>query len=180
MPTLLQRPRHHPASAQRGQSVVEFALVFPILILLIVAIADFARYYTSAIAIESAVREAADFGSFQATNWDDVIVDANGLTNKDKTESEMWVRVCSAASSLPDYVGDPPGTPGMTCANPAMVANLTPADPACTNSNTEPPCELKVTVTYTFRLILGIPPMPESVTFDRSSTFALSSLDPGP
>jgi len=59
----LQRRRHS------GQSVVEFALVVPVLLLILLAIADFGRMYTSAVAVESAGREAADFGAFDATYW---------------------------------------------------------------------------------------------------------------
>ena len=54
---------------QAGQSVTEFALIVPILLLLLIAISDFGRFYASAVAVEAAGREAADFGAFDASNW---------------------------------------------------------------------------------------------------------------
>ena len=47
----LRRPRRPPAS---GQSVVEFALVLPILAILMLAIVDLGRIYTTMVSVESA------------------------------------------------------------------------------------------------------------------------------
>ena len=43
-----------------GQSLVEFALVVPILIIVFVAVADFGRIFAASIAIEAATRDAAE------------------------------------------------------------------------------------------------------------------------
>lgn len=56
-------------SARRGQSLVEFALVLPILLLLTLGVIDAARVFTANIALTNAVREAAIFGG-QGTNYD--------------------------------------------------------------------------------------------------------------
>ena len=44
----------------RGQSTVEFVLIAPILILLLVAIADFGRVFATGVAVEAATRNAAE------------------------------------------------------------------------------------------------------------------------
>lgn len=44
----------------RGQSMVEFALIVPILLVLFVAVADFGRIFATVIALESATRDAAE------------------------------------------------------------------------------------------------------------------------
>jgi len=53
--------------AERGVNVVEFALVLPILLLLVAGIADFGRAFYAYIAITNASREGARLGSH--TPW---------------------------------------------------------------------------------------------------------------
>jgi hypothetical protein len=44
----------------RGQSLVEFALVVPIMVVLFVAVADFGRVFATGLTLEAAVRDAAE------------------------------------------------------------------------------------------------------------------------
>src|SRR5918999_379430 len=46
--------------AVRGQSLVEFALVLPILLVLLLGIADFGRVFTAGIVLEASARNAAE------------------------------------------------------------------------------------------------------------------------
>src|SRR5262249_47490444 len=102
----------------RGQSVVEFALVAPILLFMVIAIADFGRLYTAAVAIESAAREAADYGAFDANHWS-----SSNPANITATLAEMQKRACTAAagSHLEGYAGAPDNT---TCTNPTFSCTL--------------------------------------------------------
>ncbi|MEA2548884.1 MAG: TadE-like protein, partial [Chloroflexota bacterium] len=52
-----------------GQAVVEFAIVLPVMLLILLGIADFGRLFASAVAVEAAGREAADYGAFDASRW---------------------------------------------------------------------------------------------------------------
>src|SRR6476620_10308625 len=106
------RPRHSAS----GQSVVEFAIVVPVIMLLLVGIADFGRLYTSAVAVESASREAADFGAFQASNW--------SAANVSTTVAMMEQRACVAAagSHLEGYRTTDPSN--ATCTNPSFACAL--------------------------------------------------------
>ncbi len=104
----------------RGQSVVEFALVLPIMVVLLLAIVDFARIYTTMMTVESAAREAADFGTtLGAGKWE------NGALGvpRDETVSEMKRRACVASSSLPDYE-DPDDPSTGACTNPDVSNRL--------------------------------------------------------
>jgi hypothetical protein len=166
---------------EQGQSVVEFALVLPILVFLMLAVVDFSRIFTTMLSVESAAREAADFGTFGSQKWNDAAVVA--------TEADMRRRACVAASDLPDYVG-----PDTSCSNPAFSYELSldkgatwvpySAGLGCDDALREPPCWLKVTLSYDFRIItplniqfldrtLGLPSV---ITFERSSIFAMTDL----
>ena len=57
-------------SSALGQSMVEFALVLPMLLVLFLGVADFARVFTSGIALEATTRDAAEVGAIQRRNND--------------------------------------------------------------------------------------------------------------
>lgn len=176
-----------------GQSVVEFALVLPLMVIMMVAILDLARVYTTMMSVESAAREAADYGTtLGAGKWQ------TGLP-MDGTVAEMQRRACVAASNLPDYQ-DPDDDPATGCTNPSFAYCLTmsiggtctyPVDPTaqtCDNPLRAPPCTVTVTLTHDFHLLapLGFDffgvhlGLPNTLTFDRDSTFAMTDIDVAP
>jgi Flp pilus assembly protein TadG len=57
--------------AGRGQSLVEFALITPVLILILAISADFGRAFTAYISIGSAAREGASYGMESQANSTD-------------------------------------------------------------------------------------------------------------
>lgn len=159
-----------------GQALVEFALLLPLALLLIVAIGDFARLYTTAITVESAAREAADFGAFSASNW--------LAANQAKTWADMQQRACTAASTLPDYQSSDPAN--KTCTNPAITYTLdNPYSIDC--STTVPagdtPCAVHVTAQYAFKPIIGgvgIPGtafvFPTTLTITRNISYVVNDF----
>jgi Flp pilus assembly protein TadG len=166
--------------------VVEFALIFPVLLFLLVGVADFGRLYTSAVAIESAVREAADYGAFQTNRWDPA--------NVSTTVEEMQRRACVAAagSHLQDYATSDPSN--STCSNPSFQCWLEHsgvdvdcgtsggmiAGTDCAASATEPPCTVHVRLDFNFRTILQVPIVPGTIQLVRESRFRISDLAPPP
>jgi hypothetical protein len=178
------RPRRS-ARRRNGQSVVEFALVLPVMVFLMLAVIDLARIYTTMLSVESAAREAADFGTFGSQKWNDSIA----TLPVDGTEDKMKLRACVAASELPDYVG-----PDTNCTNPAFAYELSldkggtwqPYSPGlgCDDATREPPCWLKVTLSYDFRIFVPLNlqvfgqtyGLPSTMTFERSSVFAMTDL----
>lgn len=171
---------------ESGQSIVEFTLIFPIILLLLVSIADFGRFYTSAVAIEAATREAADYGAFQINRWT--------AANVPTTVAQMQRRACIAAagSHLQDYRST--DVTNATCTNPVFICQLERSGVAvdCTASNgsvagtdcalsaTEPPCTVHVRLEFDFRTILQLPPLPTTVRIVRDSRFRISDLAPPP
>lgn len=55
------------AGAQRGTALVEFALVLPLLLVLVMGIIDFGRAYQTQIMLTNAVREGARLGATGAS-----------------------------------------------------------------------------------------------------------------
>ena len=162
----------------RGQSIVEFALILPLLLILFLAVADLARIYSTMVTIESAAREAADFGAFNSRNWETSPVDNAALTM-----SQMRERACIAARNLPDYVG-----PDDNCTNPQIVIDLQEPDGAtgsnCDDETRVDPCRVVVTLTHQFHLIVPLSisifdvtvGFPSTMTFSRTSIFAISDF----
>jgi hypothetical protein len=179
--------------------VVEFALILPIIAFLLVGILDFSRVFTAMMTVESAAREAADYGAWQSGNWSGDLDDTDSAHHK--TIDGMKGRACIASRNLWDFSGDL-----ADCTNPSIAIDVidqngnsavgsdglieADCDEAVrkAGANDLGPCRVKVDLTYTFDLIVPIGfdvggtrlGLPQTVTFVRSSTFAISdfSVDP--
>ena len=55
----------HTGQDPRGQSLVEFALLLPILLVILLGVADFGRVFQAGIVMESATRAAAEAGAVE-------------------------------------------------------------------------------------------------------------------
>lgn len=171
---------------QHGQSLVEFALIIPILFLIAVAVGDFGRVYVSAVTIESAAREAADYGAFLKPNWC-VIADALAPScsipgNVPFTVAEMERRACTTASTLPDYEEPPLTVNHATCTNPTFDYALEnapadgPYDPSCSLEQAGCVKIVHVWLEHDFSTTIDFPPLPSTVHIRRDSYYAISEL----
>jgi Flp pilus assembly protein TadG len=167
-------------------------MVLPLMLILMLGIVDLARIYTTMMSVESAAREAADYGTtLGAGKWQDG-------APKDATVAEMERRACVAASDLPDYT-DPdsdPQTGGCTnpsfayCVRTSALAPCGAFDPSagCENPLRTTPCAVTVTLAHDFHLIapvnfqfMGVTyGFPSTLTFERTSTFAITDIDLAP
>ena len=77
----------------RGQSLVEFSLILPILMILVFGILDFGLGLRSYISLSNAVREGARYAS--VGNPVGIESDCNGMTN-----DTVYGRICVATGGL--------------------------------------------------------------------------------
>lgn len=64
----MTRPRRNPDERSRGQTLVEFALVLPVFLLLTLGVVDGARVFSAYIAVTNAAREGALYAA-AGTNY---------------------------------------------------------------------------------------------------------------
>ena len=96
---------------EKGQALVEFALLVPIFLILMFAIVDFGMGFHSWITVTNSAREGARLGAVQATT-DDIIQrveDTSDLINED---AKMTVTVGCGPSSDPPPTDPCPSLPG--------------------------------------------------------------------
>ena len=101
---------------ERGQSLVEFALVLPILLILLLGITDFGLAFYGMVTVNTAAREGARQGVLGDADIDDVI-DATygtaktlpGLGDKDdpKTKTKLGIQI-NGKEAYPNDIADFP------------------------------------------------------------------------
>lgn len=106
-------PREH---SRRGQSVVEFALVLPMLLVLFLGIADFGRVFAAGITIEAAARNGAEAA---AQEYLQIRRSSSAPTSADYTRihAEAAETVCEEAAALSNKAAS-----GGVCTMPAAAA----------------------------------------------------------
>ena len=97
--------------SERGQALVEFGLVLPLLMILLLGIADFGRIFQAGIAEEAAVRDAAEavaqeYLQFYNANGDPTATALLDTTQYDTLHAHALEVACREAERMPGRVVD--------------------------------------------------------------------------
>jgi Flp pilus assembly protein TadG len=133
-----------------GQSLVELALLLPILAFLMLGGADVARAYAIQLAVQNGARAGAEAAAIAFAPTVD--------SAKARTRDEMG------------------RTPGMDATAPTVDVTFARSDDvtACANPPTEAvPCFATVRVRHTFRTVTPWPLIPNTFNFDRRTTMRM-------
>jgi hypothetical protein len=110
--------------------MVEFALVLPLLLVLLLTVVDFGRIFNAGITIESAARTAAETAAAEylreAARVAPGPISTSGYAS---VHQAAWQSVCDEAATLPNAA---PGGGGGECVGLATVA--------CVHDNLDPIC----------------------------------------
>ena len=128
----------HAGRVRRGQSLVEFSLVLPMLLVLLFGLADFGRVFTAGIGVEAAARNAAEAA---AQEYLQVVRNKSGgldTTDYQRIHQVAIETVCREAAVLPNHAVDGGGACTMplaaVCVHDGndLAGCGTEADPAVT------------------------------------------------
>ena len=105
---LATRLRTHLHDRTRGQSLVEFALVLPIIMLLLLTALDFGRVYLGYINLQNMARIASNFAANNPTAWTisaDPVIQAKATQAKLKYQNEILADAAATNCNLPIVAG---------------------------------------------------------------------------
>jgi Flp pilus assembly protein TadG len=154
---ILSRPRNNRSL---GQSLVEFALILPILLTLTGAAIDVARVYGAWVALEGATRDAAE----------QVATDAL-VTSQAAAAAKARTIVCSQLVNSPGFAS-PPGNP-TNCTSPALIVTWTKVMASPGDKN--PLVTVTVLSSLPFRTLFGYPLLTQNGAWNLGSnqTYAI-------
>jgi Flp pilus assembly protein TadG len=158
-------PRRHirrPGAGRRGQSLVEFALILPILLTLTGAAIDVARVYGAWVNLESATRDAAE----QVATDINVTTQAGALT---RAKAILCTELANTAG-----FASPPGNP-TACTSPAITVTWA-SSIAAPGSFKYPLVTVTVASTLPFRTLFGYPLFTQNGAWTLGSSQTYSIL----
>lgn len=146
------RPKHNglrsrtatAAETRSGAAAVEFAVVLPILVVMLAGTADYGRFASTSVAVCNASRAGAGYGCIHP--WDSYTSQSFMTTCKAKVEEEF--------SSVPGF--DP--------------QNLSVQ---ITSEGTWPHGRVRVAVTYPFRTVVNWGFIPSSISISRTTVLPM-------
>ncbi len=127
---------HSTGRSRRGQSLVEFALVLPMLLVLLLGVADFGRVFQAGITIEAAARNGAEAAAQEYLQLMRGATLPLPTADYQRLHDVAIQSVCEEAVNLANFA---PGTP---CGMPAVSVCVHDGyDPLCATESGSAPVE---------------------------------------
>jgi Flp pilus assembly protein TadG len=137
--------------SRRGNAIVEFTILFPLLLLMLFGTMDFARVFFGGIAMENAARAGVQYGALSPGKAGDT----NGIV----------------AAALADAANQ--GLAGLTASATRFCACIgsdsTVSCSTATCSGQTPNGYVRATVQYTYNSIVRYPGLPATLTISRTA-----------
>lgn len=144
-----------------GQSLVELALILPIILALAGAATDLARAYQAQLTLESATRNAAEYVAAASTDGLNALSDARRI-------------VCVEARQLPGFTSGTGPAGDSTCLAPNVTVDgfsVSASAPGGTSKN--PVGSVRVHAFLDFRTLLPYPFLPTRLSLSADSSFTV-------
>jgi Flp pilus assembly protein TadG len=152
--------RNHRKRGSRGQALVEFGLILPVLLTMFGGAVDVARVYQAWITLQGATRDAAEY----AATFD---------TTSAAAQSDAQRLVCTETSKLSGFVA-PAGNP-TACTTPAVsVTSFTRSATAVGASTRYPIATVTVQATLPFRTLFAYPLFTQNGAWTLTATVTYS------
>lgn len=153
-------PRTRRRRGARGQSLVEFAIVIPVLLTLVGGALDVARVFQANNVLESATRNAAEKVATYSKTSSAAAADAAGV-------------ICAETKSIPGYVADASSPAG--CSSPTVtITSFTISTTAPGALPLYPVASVVVTATAPFRTLFPYPLFTQNGAWTLKSTQSYS------
>ncbi|MBC7005068.1 pilus assembly protein [Photobacterium sp. BZF1] len=150
---------------QNGIAIVEFTLVLPVLLFILIAVLDFGRAMHAGIVLNSATRAAVGYGAQDI----DKSVDINGMTSIANLEAQQMLDADDEEDVINLQI-----TNSLQCSCSDGVSTQINTDEDCDTNNA---CLVAryvvVDATYDFKTLISFPFIPDTVSLSRSASMRL-------
>jgi Flp pilus assembly protein TadG len=145
---MAEKGRRRREAGDRGASVVEFALVLPILVLLVFGIINFGVIFGQQLSMGNAARQAARFGVVEGRTCQHIVDEAKAVVPTiGLSASEVTVTVQATGKS--------------PCSGGATI----PCESVASNGS------VKVTLTTDSDVLVPYPPFPDTIDLESTGEF---------
>lgn len=156
-----------------GQSLIEVALITPLLLTMMLGVIDMGRYFYLGILVGNAARAGAAYGAVAPGDTAGIEAAACNDFEGNSTCSGIPLTVTESQSCGCDNGGTIGSYYGGSC---DAVPNKLPTDPipSCTSGGGHWAAMINVEAKGTFSALIGWPGIPSSITIDRTATMRVN------